>query len=236
MSIINEIPVSPMGKQEIYDNVRRYFSAPGAKLAFDLDTGECVYRFYDEDDHATRCCAFGCLIPDNIYTDSMEGNPWESVAHDYRLEGLIDKNEGVRQFMTDVQSLHDSCAQENREDTATFLAYLDVLALAHGLRRLTARPKLVTPELGSYVEPVSLDLTLLARQQMPAHVERHISYIAEKAQQEAFSVICEGLADCTGGTVFGDMSPDGQVQLDELFVLLVRTMAVNAEALQEFDN
>jgi hypothetical protein len=116
-------------RQQAYEAIREYFSAPDAQLS-QTTSGGCFYR-HPEDG---RACAVGCLIPDDVFNpdwDEVGGTVTEIVetiwadtpdsqarAHGERIIG----------FLGTVQSLHD-----NSSSVETFLLRLDEYAAARGL-------------------------------------------------------------------------------------------------------
>jgi len=75
------------------------------------------------------------------------------------------------------------------------------------------------------------EVRLLEVETMPEDIP--VDAIAEDAFQAAFKVIADALAGATGGHVWGDMMPDEVHALGNLFRGCVRSMAINAVALQE---
>lgn len=70
------------GLNEVYDKVALHLLAQGKK-AMD-DEGACIYRAPD------GCkCAIGALIPDEVYTDSMEGVGIEAVMKEFPVVNKI---------------------------------------------------------------------------------------------------------------------------------------------------
>lgn len=61
----------PRTEQEIFDAVFKHLRAQGR---LSLDGESCQYRSADG-----AACAAGCLIPDSLYDEAMEGVPWNLV-------------------------------------------------------------------------------------------------------------------------------------------------------------
>lgn len=55
-----------MTKREIFDHVKEHLLTQNAKSA--EEDGSCRYR-----GPFNRMCAIGCLIPENLYSETMEG-------------------------------------------------------------------------------------------------------------------------------------------------------------------
>lgn len=62
--------------QEVFDQITRHLLTQGK--AARSPAGACRYRV--ETQEAVLKCAAGCLIADEEYTDSMEGEPWERLV------------------------------------------------------------------------------------------------------------------------------------------------------------
>ena len=112
-------------KQTAYEQIRAYFTRPGAELSRDeVDDfdgiAKCYYRHPDDN----RACAIGCLVPDELYRAVWEGLSALAVM-DYLPDLLAREDE---HFYQTAQALHD-----NADDVAHFLRRLDVLAADHGL-------------------------------------------------------------------------------------------------------
>lgn len=107
--------------QSAYDKIRAYFSKPGATIAYDVEIRACRYRTSDG-----RKCAVGCLVPDSLYTKSMENMPgWSAIE----AAGLEDMFADVSHtFLNNAQSAHDHAMSV--ED---FLRMLDGIALDEGI-------------------------------------------------------------------------------------------------------
>ena len=92
---------------EAYEQIKDYFSRDGAQLSRndsyepeDMSWGvasSCFYRHPVDG----RACAAGCLIPDDLYDESMESYTARS------LEVFSDLEWHVKQFIDDAQKEHD---------------------------------------------------------------------------------------------------------------------------------
>lgn len=132
-----------MTTQEAYEAIRAYFTRPGAKIAIDPEEG-CVYRG-DGNPNSDCRCAFGCLIPDDLYRPSFEG---VNVIRVLEIEPKLAKHLGEvattsqgNSFLIDAQARHDNSMYDyngnrvsNEEALANFITRLDALAKTHGLR------------------------------------------------------------------------------------------------------
>lgn len=115
-----------MSTQEAYESIRNYFSRPGAVLAKDGTStySTCKYRT-----RQGQACAVGCLIPDDLYRDVLEGYPLDRDWLD-RFPSIDEYLRDVdKKFLRSAQLLHDSVAR----DAESFLIGLDVVALLFGL-------------------------------------------------------------------------------------------------------
>lgn len=121
-----------MTTQEAYERIRAHFSREGAVLGKgvladgsqfeDGPTMACVYRANGDPKSEVRC-AFGVLIPDEMYSVDMEDTisgyilgKWKELAK--HLEEVSPL------FISNAQSLHDHAADDARH----FVTLLDRLA------------------------------------------------------------------------------------------------------------
>lgn len=93
---------------KILNQVREYFMRPGAVLAQEDGGTTCVYRG-EHEPHSPVRCAFGVLIPDELYSPAMEENIASAVLRDYsELAALF---EGIDEsFLDTIQFVHDSAS------------------------------------------------------------------------------------------------------------------------------
>ena len=103
-----------MTTQEAHEQIKAFFSAPGASLSVDADS-QCYYRH--PDNSAVRC-AVGCLIPDDLYDQSFEGDAVSAIIA--ASEPIAQLFGGISNFLSDVQIAHDES-----EDVAAFLDRLE---------------------------------------------------------------------------------------------------------------
>lgn len=85
--------------EQIYFQVKEYFSRPDATLAMDNRSGRCYYR-----DSSGNKCAVGCLIPDDKYDIGMEGTDAYDLMTDWFDWSISD----TLRFLTRIQKAHDS--------------------------------------------------------------------------------------------------------------------------------
>lgn len=135
-----------MTTQEAYEIIRAHFTKPGAELA-QIDGisddspygGTCFYR-ENLDPKSERRCAFGVLIPDEIYHPSMEGTgalgllrQWpilrERLGILYTPDFSERNDSSLESFVARAQSTHD-CAI----NVELFIKDLDELAVELGLK------------------------------------------------------------------------------------------------------
>lgn len=100
-----------MNNQQVFDKVLDHLRKQ-EKAAYDDNRGACHYRLGTKDG-TVLACAVGCLIPDNLYTDEMEGLGYVSfndkyqpdLAHALKQVGLVPEQE---EFLQDLQFAHDA--------------------------------------------------------------------------------------------------------------------------------
>jgi hypothetical protein len=126
-----------MTKQEIYERVRDHFSVPGTRMGYSNSAESCVYRGGNNPVSPVRC-AFGVLIPDELYEPKMEntlvGQLLEQRA-DLRTALGLGITSDVIYFLGVVQDAHDGIAADMpaRNKRKRFLQRLDRIAAKHGL-------------------------------------------------------------------------------------------------------
>jgi hypothetical protein len=96
-----------MDNQEFFSKTVAHLRKQNARATFD---GSCVYRSADG-----LMCAIGCHIPDDLYSQSMEGKLVISLL-DFHAD-VEDLFKNVDQgLMTAMQDLHDNRNIEKWED------------------------------------------------------------------------------------------------------------------------
>lgn len=121
--------------QHAYETIHAYFTRPEATRAnsFPNDRRDinplvgCFYR-----DAAGNKCAFGCLIPDDVYDPEMEGQ----VAHI-----LLGSRPALRDLFVNVNTEFIRAAQgahDNAPDVPTFLSRLYLAAMKYDLKPVAA--------------------------------------------------------------------------------------------------
>lgn len=146
--------MATMTKQEVYEQIRSHFTKPGAVLAYEpmsKDSGNgCVYRLNQDPKSPVRC-AFGLLIPDEVYHPEMENKNASDLIYAYRslneLYGGEMPNEGeyhpdmedeewvpqgLVDFINEAQLKHDNAAM-HEGTVESFVLSLDELAMKSGL-------------------------------------------------------------------------------------------------------
>jgi hypothetical protein len=86
-------------QQAVFEHVSRHLFRQGRKAAAN---GDCLYRGPDG-----TCCAVGCLIPDEVYSESMEGRCIHALIHQDARDSLA-YLEPFSQLLESLQSVHDS--------------------------------------------------------------------------------------------------------------------------------
>lgn len=93
-----------MDRQRVFDVVASHLLAQGHRAKDPSPPGSCLYRAPNGDR-----CAIGVLIPDALYTPSLEGNSIEKQI----VREAISPHYGAihaedMSFLTTLQSIHDS--------------------------------------------------------------------------------------------------------------------------------
>ena len=88
-----------MNLQQVFDKVSNHLLTQNAKS---VEDGECAYY----SSNGTKC-AIGCLIPENLYEESMEGN---GVSANYVHSALhpISVKGDMHDMLVDLQIMHDN--------------------------------------------------------------------------------------------------------------------------------
>ncbi len=109
-----------MNNREIFDKVKTHLLTQNRK-SYD-DYKGCSYRGPNG-----TMCAVGCLIPDNVYNEDMEGGDVYSHNVQPYLETLGLASPSALRLLRDLQNLHDSV------DCEDWPARLDVIEKEYGL-------------------------------------------------------------------------------------------------------
>lgn len=130
-----------MTQQEMFDKVWQHFVVEGNPPAVDGEGLRCMYRTDDG-----RRCAFGVLLPDELYKIAMEGKSPAYLVREYpelgRALGISVETAG--EFILWLQSAHDDAAAVPRKpNVITFRVDIE-----RRLRRVAAEFKLQVPEVG----------------------------------------------------------------------------------------
>lgn len=123
-----------MTKQEIVNEIFKWFTQPGAVLGSEPvseDGMTCVYRGEGDPTSKVRC-GIGCLIPDDVYDPTYEGSAVSHlvfeptvIRHDELIAVIGDQNVG---FLCEIQNAHDDST-----DVGEFLTQLGEIARQHEL-------------------------------------------------------------------------------------------------------
>lgn len=100
-----------MTDQEIFTKVKNHLLTQNAKSAREID-GACMYRGPNG-----RMCAVGCLIPDELYSYSIELNP---VG--YLPKEILNHLGGNEWLLQRLQSIHDLIEVEQWRNALSELA------------------------------------------------------------------------------------------------------------------
>ncbi len=109
-----------MTSQEIFDTVAAHLLKQGKRAI--ANDGVCMYRAPD------GCkCAFGCLIPDDLYSPPFENRLAVGVVNSCpELASLYD--ESTHSLLRDLQSMHDTCNPLEWADELRRLAHRHMLS------------------------------------------------------------------------------------------------------------
>lgn len=118
---ITERPPGSWAPQEMFDHVVDHLLDQGTTSESDFAKG-CAYR----GDNGTACAA-GCLIPDSVYSPSMERRSVCDPGPGDTEPLILMFPMNCRNLLEDLQSVHDDTAVENWESD------LRMLAARHGL-------------------------------------------------------------------------------------------------------
>ena len=125
-------------KQEVFDKVATHLltqmeqSRSEAAKGFSKEPTGCAYR-----GDGGKMCAVGCLIPDDIYDEEMEGKISYSLFYDfYKFRELFDTSvpaTEITALLSALQKIHDcsnpSAWLRELEDEAIYRG-LDTIALS----------------------------------------------------------------------------------------------------------
>lgn len=114
-----------MTPQKIYDTVKAHLIKQGRRAYSIVDSG-CSYRTSNG-----FKCAVGCLIPDELYTDEMEGVLVVNLIHAYKdvLPEWFCLNEVL---LGRLQVVHDY--QHNWSSSDGFVGFSALYAVAHDFK------------------------------------------------------------------------------------------------------
>ena len=113
-----------MNKQETFETVSKHLFAQG-KRSYDEGQRICQYRYTD----GTKC-AVGCLIPDEMYKEGMEGWSVRILFNTFpEIKELLGA-ENIR-LLENLQTAHDN--QYSWSDTSSMRSALTEVGLNHGL-------------------------------------------------------------------------------------------------------
>lgn len=111
-----------MNKKEVITKVREHFSQPGVRYGRpeheDPNVAMCMYRGNSDATSPIRC-AFGVLIPDDLYSPDMEGTTsdgvlshWPAVADLFDLDLREQDTIYDPSFLSRLQQVHDDAARQ----------------------------------------------------------------------------------------------------------------------------
>ena len=114
-----------MEAQEIFDTVATHLFKQGRQATSRQAGGLCVYR-----GEGGLKCAVGVLIPDQLYTETMEGSTFFGLADEAEW-GLPEWMADNRSLLWDLQGAHD--VTRNWESSAAMKRALNKVAAKSGL-------------------------------------------------------------------------------------------------------
>jgi hypothetical protein len=120
-----------MTVDEIYNQIKEYFSRPDAVFAM-KDRGKdrlssCVYRL-DNDPSSPVRCVVGCLIPDDLYNPAWERAGVNSLIRhrpDFAAAIGVTQDSEAYKFLVVVQPIHDGFARDEVSTVKDFLNRLE---------------------------------------------------------------------------------------------------------------
>lgn len=113
-------------RQDVLREAYAHFSKPGASLAWDGGSAQCVYRLGNDPASPVRC-AFGAVIPDDRYDYRFEGRYADDVIEGFKrhpdgggeewelVPGIRDvfADDVTGQWANEFQQLHDVIAESD---------------------------------------------------------------------------------------------------------------------------
>lgn len=123
-------------RETVEAHVRATFK--GKAVAKEEYGDSCKYRTEDEETGTVLKCIAGCFIPDNLYSESLEGlsavvfSPTEPMGRN----GTTEQTKKISEFMpfeahlmVEWQKIHDALIEETslEEQTAKLIAFLDTI-------------------------------------------------------------------------------------------------------------
>ena len=119
--------------QKIYDHIWNHFIVEGNPFGYDHQEYICKYRTT-----GGAKCAVGCLIPDDLYDEEIEGigvADWFEIGHAWRIEKNFGSIEGTPILnLVAIQHAHDHAAEngdisEFKEELIEFARQWDLLLI-----------------------------------------------------------------------------------------------------------
>ena len=101
MKIITLATLHAATEQEVFDYVAHHLLMQNKKSTL-IGDNQCVYRNF-----FNLKCAAGCLISDNEYKGSFEGNSWEELI----AKGLVPSDH--KALIMNLQQVHDGYSVAN---------------------------------------------------------------------------------------------------------------------------
>lgn len=92
-----------MNKQEIFNTVAQHLLSQNERS---MENDRCAYR-----NSAGLKCAVGCLIPDEKYSEDLEGKTVRSFYDTNLFEDVFDpKNNEIWRMLSHLQDIHDGAS------------------------------------------------------------------------------------------------------------------------------
>ena len=117
---------TPFTRATAIAKIREHFSQPGAELGISYehdDDGTCLYR-EDGDPASPVRCGIGVLIPNDLYSNYIEGASAGDLLHEKWALSSVFGADITPIFLDRVQEIHDKIAKEGGT-ASNFLAALD---------------------------------------------------------------------------------------------------------------
>lgn len=105
-----------MDKQAIFNTVWNHFIAEGNPPSISAE-GRCRYRTEDG-----KKCAIGILIPDELYSEALEGSSAKGICDFADIRAALDVHDSTDiNYLNQIQFAHDGAAADHRAEFAQYV-------------------------------------------------------------------------------------------------------------------